>query len=72
MKKIVITDFFTGKITIVSLSDEIIKDYDNDVESILIENSTSYIQTCCEWFDAPLDEFGNIEIRHELINERKS
>lgn len=72
MKRIVITDFFSGKITIVSLSDEIIKEYNNDVESILIENSLSYIPSSCEWFDAPLDEFGNINVSQELINERKS
>ena len=72
MKKVIITDYFSGAITIVSISDELIKEFNGDIESLLLENSRAYIASSCDWFDAPLDEFGNIQVQHELLNERKS
>lgn len=72
MKKIIVSNYFSGTITIVSLSDKLVEEYDGDIESLLIENSEFYNASSCDWFDPSLDKFGNIQINEELINERKS
>lgn len=72
MKKVAILDYLSLGISIISISDNLLKEYDNNIEEILMENSLSYKGGMCDWTELNIDSFGNFNITNEILNERKS
>lgn len=71
MRKLAILNYFTGNIAIVSVSEELVKYYNGNLEDLLSENSLLYTNTC-NWMELKIDNFGNFKVQSEILNERKS
>lgn len=72
MEKIIVLNYNTGTVTVVTITEQILVEYNHDIDTILTENCTYYNESTCYWMSTSLDEFGNFKIEHEYINERKS
>lgn len=72
MKKIAILNYFDKSISVITISPKLLEEYNNDIENILIENSTLYIKSVCYWVELNLDLFSNFNVNFELLDERKS
>ena len=72
MTKVAILNYLEETITIVVISEELLKFYDSDIEVCLIENSKNYNTRDCHWMKLGTDKFGNFDVISEVLETRKN
>ena len=72
MVKVAILNYLEETITIITISEELLKHYDSDIEVCLIENAKNYNTRDCHWMKLGVDKFGNFDVMSEVLETVKN
>lgn len=71
MTKVIVLNYVTNGLTIVTISDKLISHYDGDITECLLENADCFIDVNCDFLELDIDKFGNFEVDEEVLDTIK-
>lgn len=66
MTKVIILDYFSGDVIVVSIDQKLLEKHHYCIDEIL-NNSKYYNEETCYWIAPNLDEFGNFKVINEVL-----